>query len=181
MKPKIEVEYRALLSNKQYLTLLDFLSHNGKDLGADNKDVYFFLLPDRIAKVVKNVSNRGAEVVFKSNRLGRGKAFFKEITVPIQKRHFHQMVKIFKRLPFDESQFSSQIRRNFVYKGINIAVKYSSAWKYHCEFEIMVDNISQRTEAKKKISKIAEELNIKIMSEEELSKSAKKIDEGKNR
>lgn len=55
-KKQIEIEHRALLNEEEYRQLGPFLRAHGEDLGEDDKDVHFFLIPDKLLKVTNNIS-----------------------------------------------------------------------------------------------------------------------------
>lgn len=175
-KSKIEIEFRSLLSKAQYKKLREFLRENAKDLGEDNQDGYYFLLPDKVVKIANNVSKKTAKIVIKFNRLSRGSSDFEEIEIPIDPPDFKNAVKLFSALPFDQIQNSYQKRRNYRYKGVDLALKYTKSWLHHMELEIMIDDKSKKGEAEQKIKKVAKELGVKIMSKRELVDFAKKID-----
>jgi len=162
---------------KKYRELKNYLDKNAQDLGEDDKDVYFFLLPDRIVKVVNNVSQKTAKIVMKLNRIGRGTSDFEEIEIPIDPADFSKAVKLFSALPFDQIQNSYQKRHNYLLDGVGLALKWTDSWGYHLELEIMVNDKKKREEAEAKIQKVAQKLGVKIMSEEELKIFTQKIDE----
>lgn len=176
-KKQIEIEFRSLLKKEKYYALKNFLNENADDLGEDDKDVYFFLLPNKIVKVTKNVSKKTAKIVIKLNRLGRGSCNFEEIEIPINLSDFNNTVKLFKELPFDQIQNSYQKRHNYFYNGVELALKYTKSWGYHLELEIMVDKKSKSKKSEEKIRAVAKKLGVRIMEEEELAKFAKDIDE----
>lgn len=76
----------------------------------------------------------------------------------------------------DKVIHTAQTRRNYKYKEVEIALKYSKEWQYHMELEILVSDISEKKVAEEKIHKVATELGIKIMTEEELQKFVKKVE-----
>ncbi len=175
--PKIEIEFRSIFDETQYKKIQEFLNKNAKDLGEDNKDVYFFLLPDKIVKAVNNVSEKTAKIVIKLNRLGRGSSDFEEIEISINPSDFDKAVKLFSSLPFDQIQNTYQKRHNYEYKGVELALKYTESWGYHIELEVIVEDKSKKEEAERKIKEVAKELGIRVMSEQEITDFAKKIDE----
>ena len=174
-KKQIEIELRALLTREEYTRVKKFLAERAIDLGKDDKDVYFFLLPNKIVKVVNNVSQKTAKIVIKFNRLGRGRSDFEEIEIPINPKDFEKAVKLFSALPFEQIQNSYQKRHNYRYNGVEIALKYSETWGFHMELEIIIDNLAKKDKAERKIRKVAQELGVKILTEEELAKFAKRI------
>ncbi|MGI5826638.1 MAG: CYTH domain-containing protein [Patescibacteria group bacterium] len=174
---QIEIELRSVFDEKKYNKLKDFLDKNAQDLGEDDKDVYFFLLPDKITKATHNVSKKTAKIVIKLNRIGRGSSDFEEIEIPINPSDFEKAVKLFSALPFDQIQNSYQKRHNYLLDGVEIALKWTESWGYHMELEIVVDNVVKREDAECKIRKVAEKLGVQIMSEEELKDFTQKIDD----
>ncbi|MBP8591555.1 MAG: CYTH domain-containing protein [Patescibacteria group bacterium] len=175
-KKQIEIELRSLLDKRKYVALKKFLDTNAKSLGKDDKDVYFFLLPDRIVKAVKNISQKTAKIVIKLNRLGRGRSDFEEIEIPISPLDFDKAVKLFSSLRFDQIQNSYQTRQNYLYEGVEIALKHTDSWGYHMELEVIIDDLSKKNEAERKIYQVANKLGVKIMTEEEITEFAQKID-----
>lgn len=174
--PQIEIEFRAILEKKKYDDLKKLLKKNACDLGRDNKVVHFFLLPDRIVKVVKNISKKTAKVGIKLNRLGKGTSDFEEIEIPINPSDFDKTIRLFSALHFDQIQNSFQKRHNYEYNGVELALKHSESWGYHVELEIVIDDISKKEKAEVKIRAVADELGIRIMTEKEITDFAKRID-----
>ena len=68
----IEIEFRAVITKKKYNWLGSFLARKGKDLGEDDKNVFFFIMPDKLLKVVDEKSKKKAKVVLKMNKIGKG-------------------------------------------------------------------------------------------------------------
>ena len=79
---RIELEYRSLITEAKYHDLTTFLTAHAADLGQDDKNVYFFPLPDKLLKVVHNKSQRSARIVLKLNKIGLGNDF-EEMEIPI--------------------------------------------------------------------------------------------------
>lgn len=174
---QIEIEMRAMFDKKKHDEMKAFLGKNAGDLGEDNKDVWFFLLPDKFAKVTKNISRGTAKMTLKLNRPGRGSSDFEEIEYPISPDDSDKAVKLFSNLPFDEKQNSYQERHNYLYRGVELALKFTKTWGYHLELEVLVNDPSQQQQAKMKIRQVAEELGVHILSEKELDEITKRIDE----
>lgn len=173
----IEIELRSIFGKAKHDQIKKYLDKNAKDLGEDDKDVYFFLLPDRITKAVNNVSRKSAKIVIKLNRIGRGTSDFEEIEIPINPSDFDKAVKLFSALQFDQIQDSYQKRHNYLLDGVEIALKWTDSWGYHMELEIVVDDKSKKDAAEVKIRKVADRLGVRIMTEDELKEFARKIDE----
>jgi predicted adenylyl cyclase CyaB len=174
--PKIEIEFRSIFNETKYKEIQEFLNKNAKDLGKDNQNVWFFLLSDKIVKVTNNLSKKITKIVIKLNRLGKGSSDFEEIEIPINPLDFDKAVKLFSALPFDQIQNTYQKRHNYEYKGIELSLKHTESWGYHMELEVIIEDKSKKEAAEEKIREVAKELGIKIMSEQELTDFAKKID-----
>ena len=173
---QIEVEVRAVFNEAKYNDLKVFLDQNAKDLGQDDKDVYFYLLPNKVVKVVNNISKQTAKIVMKLNRVGKGRNEAEEIEIAISPSDFDKAVKFFSELTFDEVQHSFQKRQNYLFDNVELALKYSDSWGYHLELEIMIDDESKQKEAEIKLSQVAQKLGVKIMNEEEQKNFAANID-----
>lgn len=168
MKKQIEIEFRARLDEKKYKELEVFLNKKAEDLGTDDKDVFFFIMPDKLLKVVNNISKKKAEIVLKMNKIGKG-SDFEEITIPISQKDFDSAVNTFTKLDItDNIMHSFQKRRNYLYKDVEIALKYSDVWGYHLELEKVVNSLDQKKTAENSIRKIAKELNVYLMTDQEL-------------
>lgn len=164
---KIEVEFRALLTKESHGALMKTLEEKSADLGEDDKDVYFFFPEGKILKAVHNVSRKSGKIVLKLSRIGAGSAF-EEIEIPIAENDVEKAARMFRALGVPEGFHSFQKRRNFSYKGVEVAVKYSDVWGYHAELEIMINAPDEQPAAEQKIRAVADEFNLKLMSEEEL-------------
>lgn len=173
---QIEIEMRAMFDKTKHNELKVFFDKNAEDLGEDNKDVYFFLLPNKFAKVTNNISKKSAKMTLKLNRPGRGSADFEEIEFPIEPVHFDKAVELMRNLPFDEVQNSYQERHNYLFKGVELALKYTQTWGYHLELEIVVSDKAGQKDAEVKINEVAKELGVHLLSEEELDEITKRID-----
>ena len=172
----IEVEVRAVFDELKYNELKDFLNQNGEDLGQDDKDVYFFLLPTKVVKAVNNISKGTAKIVMKLTRVDKGGNDTEELEIFIDPKDFDKSVKLFSELAFDEVQRAFQLRRNYMYKGVELALKYSDSWGYHLELEIMIAAKTEQLDAEQKLHEVANELGVKIMTPDEQKVFAENID-----
>jgi len=171
----IEIEHRARFDEEKYNELKSFLDSQAKSLGVDDKDVYFFLFPDKLVKTVHNVSKGTAKIVLKLNKIGNG-SDFEEIEIPIQPSDFEKATKLFIALETGDYMRSFQKRINYLYKEVEIALKWSEAWGYHAEFEILIHDVQEKLLAEQKIFEVAKELGISIMSDEELKEFTQKAE-----
>lgn len=95
--PQIEIEFRSMFDRKKYDDLKKFLDKNAQDLGEDDKDVRFFIMADKLLKVVDNVSQKNAKLVLKLSKIGKG-SDFEEIEIPVGQTEVKKAVKMFKAL-----------------------------------------------------------------------------------
>ncbi|MCX6760745.1 MAG: hypothetical protein NTZ84_01380 [Candidatus Nealsonbacteria bacterium] len=176
MSNNIEIEFRAIISKKKYEWLDSFLEKNAKDLGQDDKETVFYILPGKLFKVVNETSKNKAKIVLKDRRIGHG-SDFREWEIKIDSADYEAAVKIFDHLSLPgKSMKSWQKRHNYLYKRIEIAVKYSKHWKYHIEMEIVVGSPKKKEYAEGQIKNLADELGIKLMTDEEIKKFTNKIE-----
>jgi predicted adenylyl cyclase CyaB len=174
--PQIEIEYFSRIDEKSYHQLHDFLKQHGQDLGEDDKDSYFFIFSDKLLKVVDNISKKNAKIALKMSRIGDG-SDFEEIEFKIDPQNVDKAVHMFKKLGgYDTFMKAFQKRHNYMYKDVEIAVKYSDNWGYHVEMEIMINNLEEKSKADVHINKIAEELNIKLMTDAELKTFTREVE-----
>lgn len=176
MQKSIEIELRSVFSKEKYNDLLLFLQQNcSQDLWEDDKNVFFFILPDKLIKVVHNISKWSAKIVLKLNKIGLW-SDFEEIEIPVSTDEVAKAVMMFQKLGYNEIQESFQKRHNFIFNNVEIAVKYSDSWWYHAELEIVVDDISKKGECEEMMQEVAHELGIKIMTDSELQEFTAQID-----
>jgi adenylate cyclase class IV len=174
--PKIEIEFRSIINKSRYNELRKFLIKNAEDLGEDDKDVVFFIMSDKLLKVVNNISNKNAEIVFKANKIGKG-SDFKETHILINQKDIIKTIETFKALKITSNIMRSfQKRHNYLYKGVEIALKYSEHWGYHLELEIMINSLKNKPKVEEKIKKVADELGVHLMSDKELREFTRKAE-----
>ncbi|PNE36602.1 hypothetical protein MOV08_22315 [Streptomyces yunnanensis] len=168
----IEIEMRARFGKETRDQLVDRLRTDGKDLGPDDKHIYFYVLPDQLLKVTDNTAAGTAKITLKGSKIGQGAAFA-ETEFAIAPADVGAAVKLFNALGFEGAMHeASNLRHNFRFEGVEIAVKWSEAWGYHAEFEVLLDDDAPdaaRAEAAAKITDVADELGVTLMTEQELA------------
>ena len=167
---KLEIEFRARFSQKKFEALKDFLDKNAECLGENNKDCYYYVFPDKLLKLVNNVSKKTAKISLKLNHIGSGAAF-PEIEVYFPPQQFNTAKQLIDSLDLPAKViYGPQQRVDYRYKNCEIALKYSDAWGYHLEIEQVIKTKKEQPKAEKAIREVADELGVKLMSEEELKK-----------
>ncbi|MGX1755832.1 hypothetical protein ACWIG5_02760 [Streptomyces lydicus] len=168
----IEIEMRARFDKETRDQLVDRLERDGEDLGPDDKHIYFYVLPDQLLKVTDNTAAGTAKITLKGSKIGQGAAFA-ETEFAIAPADVGAAVKLFNALGFEGAMHeASNLRHNFRFDGVEIAVKWSEAWGYHAEFEVLLDDDAPdaaRAEAAAKITDVANELGVTLMTEQELA------------
>jgi adenylate cyclase class IV len=168
----VEIELRARFAETKYRQLFDYFEQHAVDLGANDKHIYFYVLPDRLLKVVDNISTGTAKVSLKNNRLGQGSSF-PEIEMEIDRAQVGTAVQIFNDLGFKDAMHDAfNCRHDFRYQGVEIALKHSEAWGHHAEFEVLLDgdpSEAQKIQAAARIQAVAEQLGVRLMTELELT------------
>jgi predicted adenylyl cyclase CyaB len=173
---KIEVELRSIFKKAKFDQLKKYLDEKAEYLGPDDKDVCFFILPDKFVKVVNNVSTKTAKIVVKLSSIAKGQNDFEEIEIAINPSDFEKATKLFEAIPFEQIEWSFQKRHNYRLGDVELALKWTQSWGYHLELEKMVENKSEVDMAIEKLNKVAKELGVKIMTEKDLKAFAEKID-----
>ncbi len=179
MKKRIEMEHRSRFSKTKYDKLKKFLAREAKDLGRDDKNVYFFIFFNKFLKVTDNISKKTAKITLKLNKIGKG-SHFEEIEFFISQNDKKKAINLFEILGgYKYIRRAFQVRHNYLYKGVEISLKYSAVWNYHAELEIVISDLKDKKKAEEKISAVANELGLKLMSQKELKEFVKKFE--KNR
>lgn len=163
---------RARFDRSTYDRLISRLEQQGKDLGCDDKHIYFYVLPRKLLKVTDNTAAGSAKITLKSSRIGQGAAF-PESEIPIAREDVPVAVRIFNELGFEATMHEAfNERRNFRFRGVEIAMKWSQAWGPHAEFEVLLDDAPGQAaldEAETRIRRAAADLGVTLMSEQELA------------
>jgi adenylate cyclase class IV len=167
----VEIEMRARFDRDEHDQLVAHLTQAAEDLGQDDKHIYFYVLPDQLLKVTDNKAAGTAKITLKESRIGQGSAF-PETEFPIAQGDVQAAVRIFNALGFESAMHEAfNFRRNFRLQGVEIAVKWSEAWGYHAEFEVLLgDDASdeEKAEAVDHIHFVATDLGVRLMTEQEL-------------
>ncbi|MCC3654033.1 hypothetical protein LIX60_21710 [Streptomyces sp. S07_1.15] len=168
----VEIEMRARFTKEVHDQLVARLKTSGEDLGPDDKHIYFYVLPDQLLKVTDNTTVGTAKITLKGSKIGQGAAFA-ETEFAIAPADVPAAVKVFNALGFEAAMHEAfNFRHNFRFDDVEIAVKWSEAWGYHAEFEVLLDDGSSdaaRAEAEAKITSVATALGVTLMTEQELA------------
>lgn len=164
-----EIEHRAVLIEEAYNRLAEKLASDATLLGADDKEVSYYIFPDKLLKVVRNISKGTAKLSLKLTALGAGSSF-QEFEVPFPEDSFEMMKSICASISTpDQVIDGTQKRTNYEYKGVEVALKWSEDWGYHAEFEVMISDPSEKESADERIREAAATLAVPLMTEEEVA------------
>ncbi|BAU83539.1 hypothetical protein SLA_2616 [Streptomyces laurentii] len=168
----VEIEMRARFTEEVHKQLVTRLKAEGEDLGPDDKNIYFYVLPDQLLKVTDNMAAGSAKITLKTGRIGQG-AVFPETEIEIARNDVPAAVRIFNALGFEHAMHQAfNQRHNFRFRGVEIAVKWSDAWGHHAEFEVLLDETADaaaQENAATRIRDVADELGVRLMTEQELA------------
>jgi adenylate cyclase class IV len=168
----LEIEFRAKLSEGKFAAVEQLLTQVAEDLGPDDKHIWFYVLPDKLLKVVHDQSHGRGRIVVKSSKIGHG-SVFPETEVRIPAEDVAAAVEIFEQLGFSDTMHqASNKRHNYRYRGVEIAMKWSDVWSHHAEFEVLLpDGASDQAigAAKSTIHSAAAELGVTLMTDAELA------------
>jgi adenylate cyclase class IV len=164
-----EIEHRALLNEDSYRVLEQTLNKTARLLGKDDKEVSYYIFPDKLLKVVHNISAGNAKLSLKMNVLGSGSSF-QELEVPFPEASFETMKTICNTISVPKQVIhGTQKRTNYLFQGVEIALKWSEDWGYHAELEIMISDPSEKETADASIRKVAAALSVPLMTDEEVA------------
>jgi adenylate cyclase class IV len=122
----------------------------------------FYVYADRTLTVKRFLNNNYLRLVAKPT-IGSGHNY-EEIILPLSPDTRPAARKFCEALGDHDYFCSKQFRRNFSYKEVEIACKYSERWGFHVECEIMVDANSDSDRAQQVIGQVMKELRLTPLS-----------------
>ena len=162
----IEVEIRGIITKEEFDKAKVFLDQKSSSKVEDNRETYFFIVPNLNLKVANAKSNGTAKIALKTG--SESQIANEELEISIKPEDTETAIKIFNHLGFDKYKRSDQIRTNYIYKELEIALKWSQDWSYHFEMEFVTDDNSKVEELKKQLHVIASEIGLTPMTESQL-------------
>lgn len=176
----IEVEKRAIVDKETLHALAEKLSSLGaKDLNDDDTETIFYLTDEWQAKVQRKLSKDAeAKIAWKSGG-NDGSAQRREIELPFDARNFDTARQIIAAIAPQAQVFETvQRRHDYSLDGVGIALKYSDDWKYHVEFDMVINDSAKAEEAGRLIEEMAAKLGVTLLTaDEEKAFVNKKIEE----
>ena len=175
----IEIEFRALLSENDFLSIKKTLLKKGIHLGNDSKRTIFYIWEDRFGKITHNEKTKLAKLSMKLGKVSKDTAL-EEIEFYLDYADRGLGERLLESFEPKDIQTVYQFRDNYQYKGIDIAVKYTQSWGFHVEFEKMITHNNQKDEAEKAILDVAKDLGCKVMTTDEIKEYTARMDKGHN-
>lgn len=122
--------------------------------------------------------NKGkAKIVLKDSLVSEGNSSG-EWEITLEPSEFMNAVDMIDHLGLPGKRCRAwQQRHNYLFEGVEIALKYSDYWEYHAELEVVVDDVTFVPEAEQKMREIAERLGLDLMSEEEVADFTKAFED----
>ena len=183
--PIYEYEERAFLDEKSFLQIKQSLDEMSEDMWIDNKQSFFYVLPDTNVSIAK--SPKDTKVKYKGGQLGRGNGF-EEIEYTIADSSLDDALSIFTKLLNLEPQHSFQFRLNYLLpNSIEVALKYTEMWGFHLEIEkIYTASSSEEKKFKqlaceKALAKLSSTLRIHYITDSEMTHFAEQCKRNINR
>lgn len=173
----IEVEHRARFDQATHDRLEEQLRLRAETVTEDDKDVVYYIYPDKLIKAVANISAGSCKLSFKSAKLGSSSAVHeKEVVIP--SGQFQEVVE-FCDLAFSDAPkriHSPQKRTNYLVGGVDVSLKITPDWGPHLEMEIVVDKNEDVQVAEERIFALAKDLQVTLMTQEEIRDLQKEIE-----
>ena len=168
-KSMIEVEKKALLSQVAYDELnARLLGKGALDLGENNTASVFYVQENVGQIKVQHLVSKGeAKIAWKSGGLD-GSESRQEIEVALDESQLEEANELISALlPHKTVYATEQRRHDYLLESVNVAVKWSADWGYHIEFDINVENPDKVDEALQKISVVANDLGVELLTPDE--------------
>jgi adenylate cyclase class IV len=165
----IEVEFRALVSEADHARIKKFLDTHAKTLRHQEQASYYFHDSGKAFKLVHDKGQEQVRAAYKSKNItDAGHA--DEFEISIDPSQELAAVKMFKGLlGLDKVIYDEQVRTDYDYKRVEIALKWSEGWGHHLEFEVVVGLDSEIKAAEVLIQEVADELGVKLMTDQEVT------------
>ncbi len=165
----IEVEFRALVNEADHARIKKFLDEHAKTLRHQEQASYYFHDSGKAFKLVHDKGQEQIRAAYKSKNItDAGHA--DEFEISIDPSQELAAVKMFKGLlGLEKVIYDEQVRTDYDYKGVEIALKWSEGWGHHLEFEVVVRVDSEIKAAEVLIQEVADELGVKLMTDQEVA------------
>ncbi len=186
MEDQYEYEYeeRAFLTEDNFTSILQQLDRSSLSKSYDNKQSYFFVLPEINVSIA--ASNDNVKAKYKGGQLGLGNGF-QEKEFHIQPESLSKSIEFFEALLGVVPQASYQFRINYsLGDNVEVALKYTEMWGFHIELERTYTANTSTKAAEEKysiqvLSDLADKLGVAFITDEEMIEFKKQCAENKLR
>lgn len=163
---QIEVEIRGIITEEEYNLAIQKLDTLAEKKEEDNREAYFFIIPNKNLKVSNSISKNKAKLALKIGN--ESETAVEEIEVSIKPEDTEKLVSVLNHLGFDKFKKSDQKRINYWYKNTEIAIKWSQDWGFHFEMEQVVNPSEEVNSAHEYLIQTALGLGLKPNTEQEI-------------
>ena len=173
----IEIEERARFDAATYERVKKQLEALAEEIHADDKEVVYYIYPDKLLKAVHNISEGTCKLSYKSKKVGGGTTV-KEEELILPGKHFAGLI-IFCDSAYQDATKrinSPQKRTNYKIGDLEVALKYTNDYGHHLEIDALVANEAAEASAHQKILALSKSLDIKLMTQQDLLDLQKEIE-----
>lgn len=134
----IEVEIRSFITKEKYLELIGRLKKEGKFLGEDYQETYYFDAKEDL-RIQRN--NFFSKIWMKRGKIHDEQR--EEIEIKFARDDFEKLEKLFFAVGFSVSVKWFRTRHAFKWQGIDVAVDFTKGYGFILELEKMSDEASK--------------------------------------
>ncbi|MBU1975581.1 MAG: CYTH domain-containing protein [Nanoarchaeota archaeon] len=135
----IEVEIRSFIEKKKYEELIEFFKKEGKFLGEDYQETYYFDCEQDL-RIQKN--NSGCKLWLKKGKIHDDSR--EEHEVQCKREDFEKLEALLIALGYNVEIKWFRKRHRFDWNGIKVTVDYTKGYGYILELEIMSNEESKK-------------------------------------
>ncbi|MCL5094295.1 MAG: CYTH domain-containing protein [Patescibacteria group bacterium] len=163
----IEVEIRSLIDENKYHKLLRFFKKEGKWLGEDYQETYYFDCKEDL-RIQKN--NNFSKIWLKSGKIHDEAR--EEIEIKFDKEDFEKLEQAFLALGYKVGIKWFRTRNTFKWQGIKVCLDYTKGYGYIIELEKLA-NENEKDKVLDTLKQKLASLKIPLISREEFDKMFK--------
>ena len=167
MSKEIEVEIRSFISESTHKKLIKFLKKEGKFLGSENQETFYFDGPKDL-RIQKN--DNFSKVWLKEGKIHDD--FREEVEIKLAKNDFKKIEKLFLSLGYKIKIKWFRKRNDFLWNGIMVAVDFTKGYGYIVELEKIV-KVKEKVKTLELLKKKLKELGIKESNKVDFEKKFK--------
>ncbi|HEY9582761.1 MAG TPA: CYTH domain-containing protein [Candidatus Paceibacterota bacterium] len=172
LEKTIEVELRGILTEVSYVKLKIFLEQNGKHMKSFNREMYLFRdypsysedFVGRKLDIRLRNTDGDCEIMLKEDIGGARE----EVSLKLVDHDLNKVKRIMKGLGIKEAIWMQRNKEIYEYKGIHFDLtRCPPSDILYFEAEMNVSNVSEVQGATNKITSVAKEIGLEVLSDEE--------------